>query len=306
MALGWFISAFLMDFVASLLAAMVFRLSFFSYVNFGVLFFLYFSFMQQNTALSLFLSSLFTNPRIAGAVGALCIFLCSMPYYSFPDGMSMLRLVTMSFVPCVAYAKAFDELAKYASFGYKFTWKNTRVGDYNVAMAIGLMWASSGIMWIFWIYLDQVLPSSIGRRRHPLFFLSWVRKLFPCCFCCCDREGSEISEKDLQNTRKFSNGLASASVGTLPPHDGKPVDEEVNSHAVVFRKLHKVYETGGIIGWLYLFLTGLRRDGDRREAVRDVSFNMDFGKINALLGPNGSGKTTLMGIATGMVTPTSG
>ncbi|RNF20419.1 ATP-binding cassette protein subfamily A, member 10 [Trypanosoma conorhini] len=308
MSLGWFASAFLMDLVASLLAAIVLRISFFHYVHFGVLFMIYFSFMQQNTALSLFLSTMFTNPRIAGAVGAVCIFLCSMPYYSLPEGASMVRLVSMSFVPCVAYAKAFDVLSKYASFGYPFSWKNAREGDYTVSLAIGLMWASSAIMWLLWVYLDQVLPSSIGRRRHPLFFLSWMRRLFPCGGCGGDRGDSELTKPHVPRHSAAADPQEPVCGAVeRPPLSGEaPLEREKEAPAAVFRNLYKVYHTGSLLGWLYYFITGLRRNGDYCEALRDVSIQLDFGKVNVLLGPNGSGKTTLIGIATGMLTPTRG
>lgn len=42
------------------------------------------------------------------------------------------------------------------------------------------------------------------------------------------------------------------------------------------------------------------------EALRNLSFSVERGKIIGLLGPNGSGKTTLIKIANGLLTPSSG
>ncbi|MGM9619481.1 MAG: ABC transporter ATP-binding protein [Oscillospiraceae bacterium] len=42
------------------------------------------------------------------------------------------------------------------------------------------------------------------------------------------------------------------------------------------------------------------------QALDDVSFAIEPGRIVGLLGPNGSGKTTLLKLATGLLTPTSG
>ncbi|KEG10259.1 ABC transporter [Trypanosoma grayi] len=308
MALGWYTSALLTDVVASLLVAMMFRISFFHYVNYGVLFFLYFSFMQQNSALSLFLSTFFNNPRAAGAVAALTIFLCSIPFYSFPEGMSTARLISVSIIPCVAYSEAFNRLVTSASFDHSFSWADVREGEYSVAVAIGMMWASTGLMLCLWAYLDQVVPSSIGRRRHPLFFLAPLRRLFSfCCCCCSDDSGERKSKRTVGNTT--DEDFASAPMDALPQRRSRPSDDDIINNkrfVAVFRNLWKVYYTGGVIGWIYHFITGIRRDGDRCVAVRGVSFELELGQVNVLLGPNGSGKSTVMGIATGMVKPTRG
>lgn len=41
-------------------------------------------------------------------------------------------------------------------------------------------------------------------------------------------------------------------------------------------------------------------------ALQDVSFNLDFGNILAVVGPNGAGKTTIFRIIVGLTTPTRG
>ncbi|ORC90116.1 ABC transporter [Trypanosoma theileri] len=297
MAFGWFTSAFFTDIVASILATLVLRFSFFSYVNYGVLFILYFSFMQQNSALSLFLSSFFTNPRVAGAVAALTIFVCCMPHYATPNGMSLVRLYSMCFLPCVAYAEAFRQLTTYASFGYSYSWANTREGDYSVSIAIGLMWASTALFLILWMYLDQVLPSSIGRRRHPLFFIQPLIKRL----CCCRRRKEDVVSGEVE-----VNSSSETPVRGSPQQRAQLLDTSDERFPALFRNLRKVYETGGFIGFMYTFITGLRRDGDTCVAVNDVSFALERGRVNILLGPNGSGKSTLMGMATGMIKPTSG
>lgn len=44
----------------------------------------------------------------------------------------------------------------------------------------------------------------------------------------------------------------------------------------------------------------------RKTAVNNVSFQLQPGRVYAMLGPNGSGKTTLMKMAVGLVKPTKG
>lgn len=46
---------------------------------------------------------------------------------------------------------------------------------------------------------------------------------------------------------------------------------------------------------------GLKKSYGRKQAVRDMTLNLEQGKIYGLLGPNGSGKTTWMKMVAGLV-----
>lgn len=50
----------------------------------------------------------------------------------------------------------------------------------------------------------------------------------------------------------------------------------------------------------------LRRTKTRVVAVKDVSFEVDYGELFGLVGPNGAGKTTTIKMLTTMLIPTSG
>jgi ABC-2 type transport system ATP-binding protein len=53
-------------------------------------------------------------------------------------------------------------------------------------------------------------------------------------------------------------------------------------------------------------VTGLNKSFGPRHVVRDVSIQVETGKITGFLGPNGSGKTTTLRMLCGLLTPDSG
>ncbi|WP_327659918.1 MULTISPECIES: ABC transporter ATP-binding protein [unclassified Streptomyces] len=50
----------------------------------------------------------------------------------------------------------------------------------------------------------------------------------------------------------------------------------------------------------------LQFPGTHRPAIQDVTFNVDRGKVVAVIGPSGCGKSTILNLAAGLLTPTRG
>ncbi|KAG5473719.1 hypothetical protein LSCM1_04349 [Leishmania martiniquensis] len=323
--LGWYASTLLMDLVSSLLAAMFLKIGFLNKVDYGLLVLLYFSFMQQNAALCFFISSIFRNPRVASWCIAFVLFVCVFPSFSFPDGMSDLQKILCCLIPCIGYSQVFKIMLNYVSFGWHFGWVEARAGYFNYSIVIGMMWASFGALMLLSFYLDRVSCGAVGRRAHPLFFLMPLVNLFrkrkapllkmsdmgrPI------RPGSLVehvsSDGELQGGSfvatplKKEDKTSPQDNGRLVEHYDDVVDPLDPTVAAVFYRLRKIYFGGGILGFFYTYFTGLFREGDRIVALDGVTFSMRTGEVSVLLGPNGAGKSTIMGMATGMVSPTSG
>jgi ABC-2 type transport system ATP-binding protein len=76
-----------------------------------------------------------------------------------------------------------------------------------------------------------------------------------------------------------------------------PQQRQSSDKAIIAEHLCKVFNiTKGII----------RRTKCQVTAVKDVSFEVDYGEIFGLVGPNGAGKTTTIKMLTTMLIPTSG
>ena len=55
-----------------------------------------------------------------------------------------------------------------------------------------------------------------------------------------------------------------------------------------------------------LSVTGLTKSFGKVQAVRDLTFTVNPGRVTGFLGPNGSGKTTTLRCLLGLVRPTKG
>lgn len=78
---------------------------------------------------------------------------------------------------------------------------------------------------------------------------------------------------------------------------GSNIGPEASNKAIIAEHLCKIFNvTKGF----------LRRTKTRITAVKDVSFEVDYGELFGLVGPNGAGKTTTIKMLTTMLIPTSG
>lgn len=67
---------------------------------------------------------------------------------------------------------------------------------------------------------------------------------------------------------------------------------------------YRTYQKGE--GFLNTLKDLFLRKEIRKQALKDVSFDIRAGEIVGVLGPNGAGKTTLLKILSGLIHPTAG
>ena len=72
---------------------------------------------------------------------------------------------------------------------------------------------------------------------------------------------------------------------------------EPQEKAIIVRDLRRVYSTSKGV---------FRKTRNIVEAVKGISFDVDYGELFGLVGPNGAGKTTTIKMLTTLLTPTSG
>eukprot|EP01118_Nematostelium_gracile_P008164 TRINITY_DN2698_c0_g1_i3.p1 TRINITY_DN2698_c0_g1~~TRINITY_DN2698_c0_g1_i3.p1 ORF type:complete len:600 (+),score=136.61 TRINITY_DN2698_c0_g1_i3:37-1800(+) len=123
-----------------------------------------------------------------------------------------------------------------------------------------------------WWYLERVVPSGWGVKKHPLFFLGFGKH---------QRKFDEISEEidpdepsDVMNERKSI------------------FKREVETLGICVKNLRKIYPS---------------RDGNPPHlAVRGVTFGVEKNSCLGILGHNGAGKTTLIHMLIGLFEASSG
>ena len=126
------------------------------------------------------------------------------------------------------------------------------------------------IMMILWIYLEQVVPSTWGVKKHPLFFLGYGKH----------KNSQKIPENSQEN---------------LPDdvlNEKNRVFDENCKDPIRVLNLRKVYQDpdGGV----------------PKVAVKGVSFGVSENSCLGVLGHNGAGKTTSIHMLIGLLNPSGG
>jgi ATP-binding cassette subfamily A (ABC1) protein 3 len=173
----------------------------------------------------------------------------------------------MSIVPHVAYILSFSNILYFQSKQVTASFM-TSINNYTLQTAIFSFAGNILVYLILLWYLDQVIPSEWGAKRHPLF-------------CCFEKSFDRRSVRVIPDNRSRQNGTI----------------EEVDKGFKLMEKTNEIIE-----------IAGLRKefnDGDL-VAVDNLNLNIYKNQIFVLLGHNGAGKTTTISMLTGLLDPTEG
>ena len=248
------------------------KLTFYANVDFWLLWIVMSLFGLSLVFFSLLLSVFFSRARMATVLGPLVMFACSVPHYAIPNGTDVQYRLLASLFPCPAFSQAINMLTNFVSTGTNAGWNVAHVGEYSIFMCLGVM-AANGALYAFlaW-YLDNVLPSEYGVRKHPLFVFEPLLKKI-------SLRGSDVASDE---------GRESAFVEEHQNYDGF-FEETVQSTApvVCMHNVSRLYP----------------REGGTTVAVNNVSMKLFPGNVNVLLGHNGAGKSTTINMLVGLTEP---
>ena len=185
----------------------------------------------------------------------------------------------LGIIPTFSFSRIYYRLIH--GCGFEYCIYDLSAADEEIWNCMALLYAVPTVLIILAIYLHEVLPQEYGVPRHPLFFLSFIRKL-----CCRTARHVGLFEED--DNKK--------------PEDNDCAKEEAFVKSL---SLEQVYEYPLIVrGLVKEFIdTGMK---EKKRAVDGVHFTVKKGEVFGLLGPNGAGKTTLISMLTGLYGPTGG
>lgn len=263
--------------LTTLIWSIIAKATFFIYTNFFLIWLLILLPGLFFQSAAIFISAMFTKAKSAIISGIIFLFICDVVRTAKGaiqnPTESMLKYFALS--PSEAMSSAGSIMTLIESSETGMGWQDINSSINNFKYVYFLQMQSIGIVFflVLGIYLDQVWPSEIGMRRHPLFFL-----------------GFPFKAKEGENKRDSMVSLIEEDSGDNDSFE--EVEETLKAQTkedktLKIRGLRKVYSNGKV-------------------AVDNLSLEMYSGQIFALLGHNGAGKTTTISMISGLLTQTKG
>ena len=243
-------------------------------------------------ALSLLLSTCFSNGKLAAVVAPILFFASVLPKYVFFGTnryeRTAAKMLASLLLPS-AFAFGADIIADYEYAERAVTLRPSGGADdtYTFATCLSMMALDAALYLCLFLYCERALPSKFGAREHPCFCLLPQRW----------RTASSTGPRAVTRPRADAAGADSADGGESGEGgDGfgafEPLLEAVRERPCI-EVVDLVKRYGG-------------PGGKQVLAVDGLNLRMASEHITCLLGHNGAGKTTTLSVLTGLYPPTSG
>jgi len=257
--LSWLITYTIIFTIASVLVSLALTKHLFTLSKFGYIFLWHWEFSLTLMAMGFLITIFFNKAKVgnvAGFVVALFLgFLQSVAKTTSPSG----TLFGISFAPQTSMGLAADHILNLeaAQLGLNSDTVNLEINGYKMNYHYIVMFIDLLLFLILGTYLDKVVPSEFGIRKHPLFCLMRSRK---------------------PQKKKGKRLILNTEEDVLSPTYEQPESalkaQDDSDESIKIQNLRKVFP-------------------NKKVAVDSVSFNMYKGQIFALLGHNGAEKPLL-------------
>lgn len=254
-------------------------------ISYLVLFFLWGHIL---VAMSMFFSPFFADPGTAQILGwayALIVNLIGGPYIGQrlandsdeSTWYAIMLLPTFALMRPIYFAGAFNSGGEGVTLQPRRTYSDVQLGMCAGSGPFCTSYLFLFAEWIFLLtfalYFDRVLPTAIGTRAHPLFFLGFKR---------------DVSGGDHNDVASHDKGINVNQEDVLAKDLNEKMSEEPFG-GVVIHNLSRIFS------------------GKRPVyALSDVSLVVKQNEVLCVLAHNGAGKTTMFRLLVGELEPSSG
>lgn len=235
-------------------------------------------------AYAFLITTFFSKAKSAASVGSIAFYSSGYLVHLAKPTSPPNFLRMLSLFPPVCFELTAKTVANLESDGVGLTWSNMDIASDGVSLLFGfeMLLFDAVVLFLLFIYLDQVMPREVGLRREWYFPLkpSFWREI------CCGYTPRDTSPEPIPT---------SAMDGDRSPERTALVEREVGEAAAMMARNGQTVE-----------LVGLTKYFGDLVAVRELDLIMYQGEIFALLGHNGAGKTTTLAMLCGLMPPSRG
>jgi len=270
--LSWFITYFIVFTIISILCSIVLNILF-KLSSWGLIFLWHWEYSMTLMAMGFLITTFFSKAKVGNVAGFVIALFFGFLQSAANSDTSSGVLFAISFAPQTSLGLSADHMLNLESarVGLTSDTIDLEIDQYQMNFHYITMFIAFIIFILLGFYLDQVLPSDFGVRKHPLF-----------CFMRNKNSSGKHRRVDSIDKHQYKQEELN-----FEPAANALIAQDQSNESIKVQGLRKVYDTGKV-------------------AVDNVSFNMYKGQIFALLGHNGAGKTTTISMMTGLFGSTSG